>query len=177
MGELDTLTAILSSLRPLYPDDPAFVHAFQEERLRTTQSRNKRGVRYILFSLEKQLSQNDYDLDSDRYDIEHILPENPEEHCPQFSDAEHESALYRLGNMTLLTSAENRALGNKGYAEKRLVFTNSNFLITNKIAEDNNEWTVDRIAAHQRWMANSAISNPPCLPPRSTTGARCMPPR
>lgn len=155
-GDLQNLADILHQLRSLYPDDTAFVTAFQEKRLRTTQSRNKRIVRYILFSIEKQYSQHDYDMDSDKYDIEHILPENPEENWPQFSDADHESALYRLGNMTLLTSSENRDLGNQGYGEKRAVFEKSNFQITNKIAEDNSEWTVDRIAAHQKWMANQA---------------------
>jgi uncharacterized protein with ParB-like and HNH nuclease domain len=157
-GELSNLTDILHHLRTLYPDDTAFVNAFREKRLRTTQSRNKRIVRYILFRIEKQLSQIEYDLDSDRYDIEHILPENPEDNWDSFSDVEHESSLYRLGNMTLLTSSENRDLGNKGYDEKRPVFNNSNFKITQKIAEDNNQWTVDRIAAHQNWMANQAKS-------------------
>ncbi|HKL02036.1 MAG TPA: DUF262 domain-containing HNH endonuclease family protein, partial [Cryomorphaceae bacterium] len=155
-GDLQNLADILHQLRSLYPDDTAFVTAFQEKRLRTTQSRNKRIVRYILFSIEKQYSQNDYDMDSDKYDIEHILPENPEENWPQFSDADHESALYRLGNMTLLTSSKNRDLGNAGYNEKRPVFAESNFHITKKIAEDNAEWIADRIAAHQRWMANQA---------------------
>lgn len=155
-GALQNLADILHQLRSLYPDDTAFVTAFQEKRLRTTQSRNRRIVRYILFSVEKQYSKNDYDMDSVKYDIEHVLPENPEENWPVFSDADHESALYRLGNMTLLTSSENRDLGNQGYGEKRAVFERSNFQITQKIAEDNGEWTVDRIAAHQKWMANQA---------------------
>lgn len=157
-GTWNTLAEVVTALRSLYPDDSAFVNAFREKRLRTTQSRNKRIVRYILFGIEKFASRNEYDMDSDKYDIEHILPENPEEHWDQFSDMDHENALYRLGNMTLLTSPENRDLGNQAYEVKRETYKNSNFFITQKIAEDNNEWTVARIAAHQNWMANQAKS-------------------
>lgn len=157
-GHWNNLPEVVNALRSLYPDDSAFVNAFREKRLRTTQSRNKRIVRYILFSIEKSVSQSDYDMDSDRYDIEHVLPENPEGNWDQFSDMDHENSLYRLGNMTLLTSSENRDLGNQDYDVKREVFRNSGFSITRKIAEDNSEWTVDRIAAHQNWMANQAKS-------------------
>ncbi len=157
-GDLNSISEVIIALRPLYPNDDAFLSAFREKRLRTTQARNKRIVRYILFTLEKYVSQVGYDMDNDQYDIEHILPENPEENWNQFSDADHESSLYRLGNMTLLTSSENRDLGNKPFAEKRPVFKENIFQITQKVGEDNNKWDVDRIAAHQNWMANQAKS-------------------
>ncbi|MFZ4525888.1 MAG: GmrSD restriction endonuclease domain-containing protein [Chlorobium sp.] len=63
-------------MRSIYPDDEAFSNAFGDKQLKTNQLRNKRIVRYILFKLETPLSGTEYDFDSGRYNIEHILPES-----------------------------------------------------------------------------------------------------
>ena len=69
---------------------------------------------------------------------------------------QREASKYRLGNMTLLTTADNRDLGNSGYADKRLVYQQSDFAITRKLAEDFDTWTVEKIRSHQVWMARQA---------------------
>ena len=150
--------AVLNAMSSIYPSDDAFRAAFAEKSLRTTQSRNKRVVRYILCALEKRLTGNDLDFESDSFNLEHILPENPEKGWEAFSDDEVEALVYRLGNLTLLKKGANKDLGNSPYAVKKPVYADSAFGITKKIAEDNADWTPERLAARQNWMANQATT-------------------
>jgi hypothetical protein len=142
----------------IYPGDDAFRAAFAEKSLRTTQSRNKRVVRYILCALEERLTGAALDFDSDSFNLEHILPENPEAGWEAFSEDELEALVYRLGNLTLLPKGPNRDLGNAPFSTKKPVYAGIAFGITRKIAEDNAVWTPERLAARQNWMANQATS-------------------
>jgi len=155
-GKLKSFYDILVAMRSIYPDDEAFSNAFGDKQLKTTQSRNKRIVRYILFKLEAFFSGTEYDFDSDRYNIEHILPEHPENNWEQFSDRDYEQSVYRLGNMTLMNTAANRDAGNASYEEKRPRYAESEMMLTKKIAEENQNWTIERIGNRQRWMAKQA---------------------
>ncbi|NUQ24845.1 MAG: DUF262 domain-containing protein [Saprospiraceae bacterium] len=157
-GQLHTIQDVLRALRNIYPSDDAFSQAFSEKILKTTQTRNKRIVRYILFSVEHQLSGQELDFDSELYSIEHILPEHPETGWEAFSDQEHEQFVYRLGNMTLLRSDQNRGLQNKPYAEKQPVLANANIHLTKKTAQKYAVWTTKQIVDTQRWMADQAKS-------------------
>lgn len=157
-GEIPNLGAALAAMQSVYPNDSAFKAAFAEKSIRTTQSRNNRVVRYILCALEKHLSGQDYNFASDSFNIEHVLPQNPEDGWDAFTDEEVDAIAYRLGNMTLMQAGANKDLGNSPYSAKRTVLAKSNFAISRKLVEDNTEWTPERIAAHQNWMANQAIS-------------------
>ena len=156
--DLSGLYSIFNELRRLYPSDEEFHHSFSRKILKTTQSRNKRVVRYILFKLEERCSGSSYDANSDRYTLEHILPENPGSGWDHISDFDHEQLVYRLGNMTPLHNRPNRELGNTSFAEKRVVYDQSEFELTKRVASDNAEWTEERIGIRQNWMANQAIS-------------------
>ncbi len=147
---------ILSAMRSIYPDDEDFATAFTDKQLSTAHSRNKRIVRYILFTFERFLSGTEYDFDSDRYNVEHILPEHPEENWAQFSARDHEQSVYRLGNMTIMGRSANRNAGNVSFEEKRSFYARSDLVLTRKIAEENHEWTIERIGSRQRWMAEQA---------------------
>lgn len=157
-GEFANLGAVLAAMQGIYPNDPAFRAAFAEKAIRTTQSRNNRVVRYILCALEKHLSNQDYSFTSDSFNIEHVLPQNPQAGWETFTDEEAEALVYRLGNMTLMQAGANKDLGNSPYTAKRAVFEQSGFAITRKLAEDHAEWTPERIAAHQNWMASQATA-------------------
>ena len=155
-GEIVSVQAAIAKLRPVYPEDAEFRAAFADKALRTTSARNNKVVRFILFRLEAQLSGQHFEFESAKYGIEHVLPENPSDDWHQFDDQKREDSTYRLGNMTLLTTTDNRDLGNSGYAEKRLVYQQSDFAITRKLAEDFDAWTVEKIHSHQAWMARQA---------------------
>lgn len=149
---------IIRELRSIYLSDEQFRNAFAEKSLKTLQSRNKRVVRYLLFQLEQQTSGNTYDFESDRYSLEHVLPENPAAGWEHLTDEEIEDLTYRLGNLTLLSTATNREVGNKNFAAKRDVYRASEFEITRKLAEENAEWNASRIAARQNGMARLATA-------------------
>lgn len=157
-GTHPSLTVVLNNMTSIYPSDDSFRAAFSEKVIKTTQSRNRRVVRYILCLLEKQISGADLDFDSDTFNIEHVLPQNPQKGWQAFPEEETESYIYRLGNMTLLRSSPNRDLANGNYAAKRQVLQQSNFQITRMLAEENADWTPERLANRQRWMANQATA-------------------
>lgn len=157
-SEITTINAALEALKPIYPNDDAFKAAFSEKVIRTTNSRNLRIVRYILCALEKQTSDHDYDFESDSFNIEHVLPQNPESGWGTFSDDEVDAMIYRLGNMTLLKKGDNKNLGNCGFQLKKTVFAKSSFDLTRKIAEENADWTPERIAARQKTLAKLATT-------------------
>lgn len=149
---------VLDWLKELYVADQEFKHAFANKSLRTTQSRNKRVAKYILLSIETYLSGTAYDIDSDRFTIEHIMPENPSSEWVHITDADHDAFLYRLGNFTLLQANQNRELGNAGFVGKRQAYQRSDFRITQRVAEENSFWDTSRISQHQKWMADQATA-------------------
>ncbi|MCC2868991.1 MAG: DUF262 domain-containing HNH endonuclease family protein [Candidatus Accumulibacter phosphatis] len=157
-GEIKNLGSALAVMQGVYPNDAAFRAAFAEKAIRTIQSRNNRVVRFILCALEKHLSDADYSFTSDSFNIEHVLPQNPQAGWETFSDEEADALTYRLGNMTLMQAGQNKNLGNAAYEEKRAVFQQSGFAITRKLATEHAEWTPERIAAHQNWMAAQATA-------------------
>lgn len=150
--------AVLAAMSSIYPGDESFRSAFAEKSLRTTQSRNKRIVRYVLCALEKRLSGIALDFESDSFNLEHILPENPDTGWDSFSDDEIEALVYRLGNLTLLPKGTNKDLGNAAYIIKKPAYAGTAFSITKKVAEENADWTPERLAARQNWMANQATA-------------------
>lgn len=157
-GAYPTLTAALGGMTSVYPLDNSFRAAFTEKIVKTTQSRNRSVVRYILCLLERHISGTEHDLDSDVFNIEHVLPQNPQQGWQAFPEDETESYVYRLGNTTLLRSTRNRDIGNEDYAAKRLLYQQSNFQITRELAEKNAEWTPERLAARQQWMSSQATA-------------------
>jgi len=153
-----TIGEALPLMSSIYPNDRAFRADFAEKSIKTASSRNARIVRYVLHAIEKQASGQDFDPESDTLTIEHILPQNPGEGWDSFSENEIEAMLYRLGNMTLLTKAENKTIGNAAFAVKKPVYAQSRFLTTKTIAEENADWNPNRLAARQTAMANQATA-------------------
>ncbi|MCF7987984.1 MAG: DUF262 domain-containing HNH endonuclease family protein [Methylovulum sp.] len=157
-SEIMTANAALEGLKTVYPNDDAFKVAFAEKTIRTTNSRNLRIVRYLLCALEKQTSGHDYDFESDSFNVEHVLPQNPEHNWDAFTDEEADALVYRLGNMTLLAKKTNKNLGNDGFAIKKPILAESQFDLTRKLAEENADWTPERIAARQKSLAKLATT-------------------
>lgn len=157
-GELRELSGALSAMRSIYVEDRAFRAAFAEKVIRTTDSRNNRVMRFILCALERHISGNDHSFTSDAFNIEHILPQRAPDGWGGFSNEEMDGLMYRLGNMTLMQTGANRDAGNADYAAKRPDYQQSGFVLTQKVAVDNAEWTPERIAVRQNWMADQATA-------------------
>jgi hypothetical protein len=157
-GKMRTIDSILESLKRLYPNDDAFKAAFAEKFIVTGGGRNRRIVRYILCNLERQLSGNEYDFESDTFGIEHILPQSPGDEWSQFSDTDVEYFVYRIGNMIPLERTDNRDMGNAGYDRKREAFRRSKFVLTRGLAQEYAQWTPERINTRQDYLAKIAAS-------------------
>lgn len=156
---------VIRALAPVYPTDVQFREAFAGKTIRTGQGGNKRLVRYILSRIERHVATHDIDPDSDRFSIEHILPEHPGDGWGSFSDGDVEQYVYRLGNMTLMEKSANRGLGAAAYdekkatyGEKKATYGESSVRMTRRLPEEYDEWTPASIASNQRWLANEAIT-------------------
>jgi hypothetical protein len=90
--------------------------------------------------------------------IEHILPQSPQAGWEAFSDRDLEHFVYRLGNMALLEAGKNKAIENRPYADKRPVLQTSAIKLTRELAEENAEWTPERIGQRQEKLARLATA-------------------
>lgn len=155
-NQLKSAADIIRALRQIYPPDDQFYSTFSEKQIRTTSARNRQVMRYILFEIERQVANQAFDYTSDKYNIEHILPEHPTENWIAFTDDQADRCVYRIGNLTPLEATANRDIGNKSYEEKRGIYEQCAFEITRRVAGDNLEWTPERVASRQQWLANQA---------------------
>ena len=95
-GQYNTYREVLEALREFYPDDLLFKSAFSKKELRTTNSRNRKIVRYILFEIEKQRYEHAFDFESATYNLEHILPENPDQTWDYIQETQQERLISRF---------------------------------------------------------------------------------
>jgi len=94
----------------------------------------------MLFSIENQLNGIDYDFEENSGTIEHILPENGNQHyLEEFPQAIHDSIVYRLGNYTILEEAKNRECSDLAFADKKDIYSISQYEMTEGIT--NPHWT------------------------------------
>jgi len=150
-----TMIELALILRPLYPLDKEFKNSFGSKVIST--KRGNKIVRYILFSIENQISGSSYDFEEDSGTIEHILPENGNEYyLENFPQAIHNSIVYRIGNYTLLEANKNRECSTLPFADKKVIYSKSRYQISNTI--ENPDWTPNSIDNRQDWMANIASS-------------------
>lgn len=157
-AEVRKASEVLEGLRLIYLADEPFRAAFTDKSIKTTATRNNKVVRYILCKLERQSSGLEVDFDSSSYTVEHILPQNPGKGWQAFRDSDLESFIYRIGNMSMLEAGKNRDLENAPFADKKPILQGSTFALTKKVAEDNADWTPERIESRQRALANIATS-------------------
>jgi len=149
---------VIEAMKPIYPADGQFKPAFTEKELKTTSGRNKKVVRNILFRIERQLSGREFDEESAKYTLEHILPEHPSEEWANIAENVQESMIYRLGNMTLLENNANRDIGNAGYSTKKEAYRICDFQITKAVAEHYDTWDEAKVGARQQKLADVASS-------------------
>lgn len=160
-GDCNTATQAFGVLKDIFPTDDQFLESF-----RTKEETNSKKVRYLLSSLEIQARRRDMgavsaaELEpSGSLTLEHVFPKSPADNWQDIQENDPEFAeeyTHRLGNLCLLTGV-NRALGNKGFDEKRETFAQSYLLLTSEIAE-NSEWNRVTVEARQQRMARLAVA-------------------
>jgi Protein of unknown function DUF262/Protein of unknown function (DUF1524) len=156
-GEITTAKEIALELKELYLSDTDFRNDFSTITLNTR--RNKKLIRYILFELENQISNNGnaHDFEENPATIEHILPENAKETWYSFfPKSVMDNFVFRLGNYALLEAGKNRDLGNELYDVKLPVYKTSSFASTNEI--NYLEWTPSNLDKRQMHLAKVATT-------------------
>ncbi len=156
--EQPTPQAALNDIRGLYLDDEEFKNYFQIKQFKTSNSSDKKQLRYTLYKLEGQEGGHLYDFESDSGTIEHILPEGyPEIWKDIFSEDEYERNIYLLGNLTLLEPAKNnKEAADRDFEYKKTVYATSKYVLTNKIIFGS--WTSNTVKQRQAHLAKLATA-------------------
>lgn len=148
----------------LIPSDGEFRLAFEEWR--TTKGSL---ARYVLRVLELEYRGESEPMlvvnpNAQELNLEHILPKSPRGNdWNQFSEEERTVWSQRLGNMCLLQKGPNGRIGNKPWATKRPVLSQSSLQLTSRLAA-NSTWNKTTIARNQRELATYAVSAWPLVP-------------
>jgi hypothetical protein len=120
-------------------------------------------ARYYLQVLERQAageSEPEFipNPDESEINLEHILPQNPDEHTwTQFDDDQRSAYKNRIGNLALLKRSENCGSGNDEFKDKKTNFTVSSFALTNEIAKCK-DWSANEIEKRQAQLAKLAVA-------------------
>lgn len=152
-GEVKNPHQVFENLRSVYVQDEKFQQDFALLSI-STKGQKRKLARYILNKLESDASGKQGDEDS--FSIEHILPEVPtDEWRANFTDAQIEEIVYRIGNLTPLEPSFNRDIGQQNYQLKREKYQQSIYTLTQRIMAE--EWNPDTLAARQKYLAQRAI--------------------
>lgn len=154
-GQIKTAKALAAKMAPYVATDTKFQEAFA----RASVSKNVLA-RYYLHSLENYKSGERkpqigyFESPENSVNLEHIMPDKPRDNWP-ISIGDAQVYHKRLGNMVLLSARENSKLGVQGFDEKRKIYKNSPFLLTQDVA-GYTEWGGEQIDARQAELAELA---------------------
>jgi len=144
------------ALTKFIPNDEEFKQQFGI----TTVSKHKLA-RYYLCAIEnyKRGEENPellVNTNPDSVNLEHILPEKPEDNWPNFTEEEIRTYVKRIGNLTLMKAKENNDFKSSSFADKKLKYKESELWITNSLA-NYDKWTIENIQSRQKELADIAV--------------------
>ena len=151
-GNIDTATMICSKIKGETVADQEFSDAFD---VWSGSKSTKEIVRYILRKIHAYIDINmEIDSDSSNVHIEHIMPES-NEHW-HVSEEIHDTYLWRLGNLALLSGPLNRSASNKVFDEKKQLYSSSK-IEPNKAIANYAQWTSAEIEHRQKQLRSYAL--------------------
>ena len=154
-GKIKTARALREAMKPIVPTDKEFLEAFATARVSKAYL-----ARYYLRALDQELKAGEMpeyvaNDDAAQINLEHVIPLNPS--ADWNIDKETADACQRLlGNMVLLRSDRNAAVGNARFADKKPTFQQSAYLMTSEIA-DFHTFGLAQIKERQKKMAEIAV--------------------
>lgn len=158
--KIKTAKELAGAMADIIPSDALFETAFSEARVAHAYL-----ARYYLRALElKRKGQTEPEwvpMDEEQaINLEHVLPENPQDSWPGI-DPEAAAAYYkRMGNMVILQARKNSLIGNSPFSEKKKVLKESAFLLTSEVAK-NTSWGIKEINDRQIMLARLAVETWP----------------
>lgn len=151
-SKMPTKDDILKKLYSLMVSDEEFINNF-----RIFNSKKNAVIRYLLRKI------NNFDInetkivdDSNRVHVEHILPKKINDEWINFNDEDHETYLWRLGNLTLLGQEYNNRAKNKGFDKKKEIYKKSEIKMTRDLVSID-DWTTLTIVNRQEDFAEIAL--------------------
>lgn len=160
-GQVKNTAEAFSEIKDIMPSDDEFREAF-----RTKQERNNQKASWMLTRLESQARQaqagtfaaNELEP-SASLTLEHILPKKPGSdwnHILQTDGDFADECTFRLGNMCLLTKV-NKQLGNKGFMEKKNIYSQSTLILTGDL-QNYSGWDRQAVDQRQTKLAKLAVA-------------------
>ncbi len=128
----------VDTLRDSDKNDVLYDHNFAEHMKQATIRENGKAKRFLLGLVHHQ--QNTLNIISEhRYAVEHVLPTSPQqlEGWPNFDERGHRDNIHLIGNLALLSEADNKPGGasNRSFERKKAIFENSSIGLTKELAE------------------------------------------
>jgi hypothetical protein len=156
IGDITTSAGIRKKVTDTIPLDEEFHKAFETATVSKAQF-----ARYYLRSLEMAAKgeatpwfiPND---DKQVINLEHVLPQAPEQNWPEFDEDETKIYARRIGNLALLLAKTNSDLQSSDFKTKRTIYKDSPYELTRMIAQ-NKTWTKDEISSRQKTLADLAL--------------------
>jgi len=153
----NSIETIKQTIIAKLPNDANFKKHFAIKTLPTQQS--SKQAYYFLASIENYLSPNNPFALQGQYSIEHILPRNATTDDgywqQQFGD-QLEQYIDRLGNLTLLTDADNKKADKLPFPEKKHIYQNRSLQLVKKLSQYQ-VWNPDNINNFQNDIAKIAV--------------------
>lgn len=148
---------VFEKIKHLYPSDADFEDAFRDKSL--TQSAL---ARYTLRKLNDHLENSSGSVANKNgfvLNLEHVFPQKPDlTEWSDFSGQEVSEWVYRIGNMTLLSSSLNKKISNSSFLDKlQKGYSTSKSLPISADIFNSTEWTPNSIHARQEKMAKLAV--------------------
>jgi hypothetical protein len=155
----NTVRAIYNGLSDRCPSDEEFKAAIENKRVRL----NDR-TRYILKRLERDYYDG-IEVNLDEVDLEHIAPRasftakkySSWPAALRTTEAQFEQYRDRLGNLTLLESDKNIAVGADPFKKKKEVYSTSKVQMNLRISDDYNKWNINQIETRTSELANAMV--------------------
>ena len=155
----NTPSEIFGDLSDRCPSDEEFIAAIENKRVPLNQR-----TRYILEKVEEEYYEGS-EVDLDRVDTEHIAPRaafsaKKYSAWPVYlstTGAQFQEYRDRIGNLTLLESDKNVAIGAGPFDKKKEVYSESNIKMTNTVASDYDEWSIKHIESRTSELAQAMV--------------------
>ncbi len=157
MREIPNVKELKKHLIDVIPVDEQFKQAFETASV-------SKGVlaRYYLRSLEMAAKKeaNPWFIPNDDMQVinlEHVLPENPEENWPEFGEEDVLIYSKRLGNLALLQAKNNSDLKSAPFKVKKKVYAQSPYVLTSQISKVS-DWNSSQIVLRQKGLSELALT-------------------
>lgn len=123
--------------------------------LETMNFYNFKSCKYILALIEEKITKSRPNLEDEKLQIEHIMPQNLNDAWEKAlgSDFEliHQEYINNIGNLTLIR--HNQELGNKPFNEKKKIYEeNAGLQIAKNEITNNDVWNEETIKARANWI-------------------------